>query len=166
MPLNASISVAPTITPSNVVVTDSSTGADAAIVSRIITVYDYTNAVIGTFQFPLAVGASISINVFTQDTAANFVTTWLDVNNVVLYTASELFVGVGYNQAFLYNLTQAQTGNPNIIRDNRYYNAKISLIVEIDSAQQAITQASDLAGAEFAITRANYIISNGNKYFG
>ncbi len=165
MPLNPSISVAATINPAAITVTDTSTGADAAITNRVITLYDYTNAVTGTFQFPLAVGASITITAFTQDQAINAVVTWLDVTNAVLYTASELFVGVGYNQAFLYNLTQAQTGNPNIIRDNRYYNAKIALIVEVDSAQQAITEASDLAGAEFAITRANYISSNGNKFF-
>lgn len=165
MPLNPALSVAATINPSTLLVTDLSTGGDPAITDRIITIYDSSNALIGTFDFPLSVGASISIAALTQDIAINLVINWMNSTPVSIYNASGLFVAVGYNQAFLYNLTQAQTGNPNIIRDNRYYGNKIALMVEVNSAQQAITQASDIAGAEFAITRANYISSNSNFFF-
>ncbi len=166
MPLTpASFSIGITISPAQIVITDTSVGSDPSITDRIITLYDVNGAVFGTFDFPLSVGASITITALTQDIALNIRVSWNNVSGTSLYSSNQIYAFTGHDEAFYYNLTQAQAGNPNIIRDNRYYNKKLELRVEMDSAVNAINVGWDLAGAQYCINRANYIVSNGGFFF-
>ncbi len=166
MPLTpASFSIGITINPAQIVITDTSIGSDPSITDRVITLYDVNGAVFGTFDFPLSIGASITISPLTQDIALTIRVQWNDSGGNPLYTSNQIYAFTGYDEAFYYNLTQSQAGNPNIIRDNRYYNNKIALRVELDSAVNAINVGLDIAGAQGCVNRANYIVSNANLFF-
>jgi hypothetical protein len=66
---------------------------------------------------------------------------------------------------FLYQLTESQSSNPNITQDTNYYNNKMALFTEVQSALNAINVGADLAGAQGCINRALNYTTNQNLYF-
>lgn len=164
-------------TPNIITLTDTSTGVDTAVTSRRIyllqsngtylvpdgtttnyIVWPITNT---TTREPL----TINLNVLTEDTALSVRVDWLSATNVVLYTSSNTFAFTAYNETFYYGLTESQVANPNLSASTNWYQTKLNLRVEIDSAKQAIAFASDIVSSQEALNRATYISTNQAYFF-
>lgn len=163
--------------PSVVTVTDTSTGIDTEITSRRVfllqsdgtylvpsgTTTNYTvwPIVNTTTRFPTVFG----LNVLTQDTALSITVQWLNVSNVVIQTVTNSYAFTAYNETFYYGLTESQVANSNLTASTNWYQTKLILRVELDSATQAITFASDIFSAQSALNRATYISTNQAYFF-
>ena len=157
--------------PSEVTVTDDSTGSDAAITQRRV----YLQKADESYLVPEGTDTdyiewsyaedSIDIDALDKDYALLIIVQWLDVNDVVLYTSSAYTGLTQFNEEFDYQLTQLQAGNPLLVNDGRFFELKSLLRTEIDSGNQALTLASDLYGAQLCYDRATNIRLNASVLF-
>jgi hypothetical protein len=158
-------------TPSIITLTDTSTGSDVTIVSRRV----YLLQANGTFLVPTGnatdyilwdlVDPSIDIDVLSQDTALSITVQWMDAANAVVTSKTISFAFTAYNETFYYGLTESQVANSNLTASTNWYQTKLVLRVEIDSAIQAITFASDIYSAQAALNRATFISTNQSFFF-
>ena len=158
-------------TPNIIVLTDVSTGSDPAIAKRRV----YLLQSDGTFLVPSGtltnyidwdlVDATISLNVLTQDTALTITVQWLNSINVPVVSKTQSFAFVAYNETFYYGLTESQVANSNLTASTNWYQTKLVLRVEIDSALQAVSFASDIFSAQSALNRATFISTNQAYFF-
>lgn len=158
-------------TPSVVTATDTSTGSDAAIASRKITLTTYNGTTLvpaGTtttfVAWPLLTNP-LSIDALDKDYALSIRVDWLDAGGTVLYTKTQLYQFSMYNEEFYYSLTSRQSSVPSIIMDNVYYMNKLKLRVNLDSAQQAVFYGEDISSAQYCLDAATELRLNQNKYF-
>ena len=141
-------------TPSVITLTDSSTGSDVAITQR----RAYLLQANGEYLVPTGTStyyiqwayanSSIDIDVLSVDTALSITVQWLNVSNTVLYTKTIAFNFTAYNETFYYGLTQDLVANPSLYAAKEWYYNKMLLRVYIDSADQAISFASDIFSAQ------------------
>jgi len=150
---------------------DTSTGADAGIISRSITVVNSA----GSYVVPTGnVGNSIAwalatnpytVTLLTQDTAAVVTVDWLDINGDVLYTKTDTYCFAEYNKSFLYYLIQQQAQAYPIIQDTNYW-ANVGIFwVNIIGAIKAVELADDISGSQASLDRATYMQANAQNYF-
>lgn len=160
--------------PSNVIITDASTGSDGAIVSRRVFLVNYAGEYLvadGTTTnytvWPLA-QSSISIDCLDQDTAVQITVNWVNSAGVTLYTKTSLAGFTLYNETFYYSLTQGQAAisQPSyILQDTTYFSNKSKLRVLIDSGNQAVTLGYDITTAQICYDLATDMVSNQNYLF-
>ena len=158
-------------TPSIITLTDTSTGSDGTIAKRRV----YLLQANGTFLVPAGTTtdyidwnlaqASIDLNVLSQDSALSITVQWLTSGNVVVTSKTTSFAFTAYNETFYYGLTESQVANSNLSASTNWYQTKLILRVEIDSANQAITFASDIYSAQAALNRATFISTNQALFF-
>lgn len=158
-------------TPSVITLTDTSTGSDVTITSRRV----YLLQANGTFLVPAGnttdyivwdlVDASIALDVLSQDSALSITVQWMNAGNTVVTSKTISFAFTAYNETFYYGLTESQVANSNLSASTNWYQTKLILRVEIDSADQAITFASDIYSAQAALNRATYISTNQAYFF-
>ena len=158
-------------TPSVITLTDTSTGSDVTIVSRRV----YLLQANGTFLVPAGnttdyilwdlVDPSISIDVLSQDSALSITVQWMSAGNTVVTSKTISFAFTAYNETFYYGLTESQVANSNLTASTNWYQTKLILRVEIDSADQAIIFASDIYSAQAALNRATFISTNQSFFF-
>jgi hypothetical protein len=158
-------------TPSVITLTDTSTGSDVTIASRRI----YLLQANGTFLVPAGtttdyiewdlVDTSIDLDVLSQDSALSITVQWMSGINTVVTSKTISFAFTAYNETFYYGLTESQVANSNLTASVNWYQTKLILRVEIDSADQAITFASDIYSAQAALNRATYISTNQSYFF-
>lgn len=160
--------------PSDVIITDTSTGSDVAIVSRRVYLVNYAGEYVvedGTTTdytvWPLA-QSSISIDCLTADTALTVTVDWVDVSGVTLYTKTSLAGFTLYNLTFYYSLTQGQAAvsNPSfILQDNNYFQNKSKLKTLIESGNNAVTLGYDITSAQLCYDLATAMVTSQNLYF-
>jgi hypothetical protein len=164
-------------TPNIITVIDTSTGVDTAVTSRKI----YLLQSNGTYLVPSGTTTNYivwpitntttrapltdALNVLTEDTALSIRVDWLSTTGTVLYTAANTYAFTAYNETFYYGLTESQVANPNLSASTNWYQTKLNLRVEIDSAVQAIAFASDIVSSQEALNRATYISTNQAYFF-
>lgn len=158
-------------TPSVITLTDTSTGSDVAITSRRV----YLLQANGTFLVPAGtttdyvvwdlVDTSIDLDVLSQDSALSITVQWMSSTNTIVTSKTISFAFTAYNETFYYGLTESQVANSNLSASTNWYQTKLILRVEIDSADQAITFASDIYSAQAALNRATYISTNQALFF-
>ena len=158
-------------TPNIITLTDTSTGSDPSIAKRRV----YMLQSDGTYLVPAGTTTdyvewsiadlSISLDVLTQDTALSITVQWLSSGNTVIAYKTTSFAFTAYNETFYYGLTEDQVGNANLTASTNWYEWKMKLRVELDSATQAIAFASDIYTAQSALNRATYISNNSGYFF-
>jgi len=158
-------------TPNLIFLTDTSTGSDVTITKRRI----YLLQSDGTYLVPTGtttnyiewalVDTTISLNVLIQDTALSITVQWLSAANVVVANKTTSFAFTAYNETFYYGLTESQVANANLTASTNWYQTKMILRVELDSAYQAISFASDIFSAQAALNRATFISTNQSYFF-
>ena len=158
-------------TPSVITLSDTSTGSDVAITSRRV----YLLQANGTFLVPAGtttdyvvwdlVDTSIDLDVLSQDSALSITVQWMSSTNTIVTSKTISFAFTAYNETFYYGLTESQVANSNLSASTNWYQTKLVLRVEIDSADQAITFASDIYSAQAALNRATYISTNQALFF-
>jgi hypothetical protein len=158
-------------TPNLIFLTDTSTGSDGTITKRRI----YLLQSNGTYLVPAGtntdyiewalVDTTTSLNVLIQDTALSITVQWLTASNVVVATKTTSFAFTAYNETFYYGLTESQVANANLTASTNWYQTKMILRVELDSAYQAISFASDIFSAQAALNRATFISTNQSYFF-
>ena len=158
-------------TPSVITLTDTSTGSDVAITTRRV----YLLQAKGTFLVPAGtttdyvvwdlVDTSIDLDVLSQDSALSITVQWMSSTNTIVTSKTISFAFTAYNETFYYGLTESQVANSNLSASTNWYQTKLVLRVEIDSADQAITFASDIYSAQAALNRATYISTNQALFF-
>jgi len=164
MPLTASFTVAATSDETAAFLTDTSTGSDVAITDRKILLYDISNTLLGTYDWPIA-DSSITINPFTKDISVNVVVNWVDVDGNTLYTYSLLFAAVQFAVQFLYSLIQQLQAKPTKVNDQVFFDNLKLLDLLIDSAQLAIDTGGDQYSAETCISLYQNMINNQISFF-
>ena len=158
-------------TPNLIFLTDTSTGSDGTITKRRI----YLLQSNGTYLVPTGtvtnyiewalVDVTTSLNVLIQDTALSITVEWLTAANVVVDSLTTSFAFTAYNETFYYGLTESQVANANLTASTNWYQTKMILRVELDSAYQAISFASDIFSAQAALNRATFISTNQSYFF-
>ena len=156
------------------IITDASTGSDAAIVSRRVFLVNYAGEYLvadGTTTnytvWPIA-QSSISIDCLDQDTAVQITVNYVDAGGVTLYTKTSLAGFTLYNETFYYSLTQGQAAisQPSyILQDTTYFSNKSKLRVLIDSGNQAVTLGYDITTAQICYDLATNMVTNQNFLF-
>ena len=157
--------------PSIISLQDTSTGTDVTIAKRRV----YLLQANGTFLVPAGnttdyiqwdlVDTSINLDVLSQDSALSITVQWLTSANAVVTSKTISFAFTAYNETFYYGLTESQVANSNLSASTNWYQTKLVLRVELDSADQAITFASDIYSAQAALNRATYISTNQALFF-
>lgn len=160
--------------PSNVIITDASTGSDPLIVERRVYLVNYAGEYVvasGTltdYTVWSTAQSSISIDCLTQDSALAITVDYVDAGGVALYTKTILAGFTLFNETFYYSLTQGQAavGNPSyILQDNQFFQNKSKLRVLIDSGNQSVTLGYDITSAQVCYDLATYMVTNQNNFF-
>jgi hypothetical protein len=156
------------VTTSTFIVTDTSTGSDAAIANRLIYIYLADNSLFtgAPIQFPLSAGTSISPSILTQDFAYSITVNWVDSSGNVLYQVSgQLGVFTGFLEWFYYGLTQEVAANSVIMNDVVFFYNWSNLRNLIDSANNSITIGGSIYNAQNMILLAQGLANNSNLNF-
>jgi len=158
-------------TPSNITLIDTSTGSDVTITKRRV----YLLQANGTFLVPQGTttdyinwsiaDSEITLDVLTQDSALSVTVQWLTSTNVVVTSLTQSFAFTAYNDTFYYGLSQSLVGNSNLSASTDWFGWMMDLRVQLDSAKQAITFASDIYTAQAALNRATFISTNSAYFF-
>lgn len=158
-------------TPSVLVLTDTSTGSDGSITKRRIYITDSSGAYIvpsGTttdyIEWPLATNP-ISIDVLTQDTAANILVQWLNVSNAVLYDTDDNFALCEYGKQFYFYLIQQLALNPNTFQDLNYQTNLALFWTYIIGAINAISIGDSLSASQDLMNLETNMQQNQSLYF-
>ncbi len=159
--------------PSEIVLTDTSTGTDVTVTQRRV----YVQASDGTYlvedgttteyeawgDFPA--DTSITLDLLDKDYAVTITVQWLTAGNTVVYDKTLIYGFTLYNETFDYLLTQLLSGNPLLVNDNGFFNHKSTLRTLIDSGNQALEQADDVFGAQQCYDQATELRVNSPYYF-
>lgn len=165
--------------PSGIVLVDASTGSDVTAVGRRISLVTAQgqwldengdlSSTITYIDFPLAEGATKTMDVLSEDMALNITLSYVNVSGVSVASDTNLAGFTLYNETFYYSLTQAQASQnsppPMIIQDNNYWTNKLILRTNIDSGNQAITLGDDITSAQNCYGMATYMVTNQSDFF-
>ena len=159
--------------PSIIVLTDSSTGSDAAISSRKVYITNAANEYITASGVTTAVAfttwayadSSTEIDCLTADTACNIRVDWVNSGGTVLYTKTTLYGFYSYTNDFLLQLTKNQVADPSIIQDTVYWGNKAKLHTLLKDATNAVSVGGDITSAQNSLNAAEFLIQNSSDYF-
>ncbi len=153
--------------PSEIVLTDTSTGTDGNIVSRRVALQtadgDYlvpSGNDSDTYIVWLLADTSITLDVLSKDYGLYVIVQWLDASSAVLYEKIQLSGFTSYNEDGLYLFSQMEAANPLNTSDSNFLNNQFLARNYVDSGNQAIERYSDIKTAQICYDKATSIISN------
>lgn len=171
MPLTPSFSVTQYAgNPSVIAVEDTSTGSDGTITSRRVFLRLFNNTYLvptGTITDYVvwsAADESIDIDAVDKDYAIDVTVQWL-AGSTVVYTDTQLSLLKDYGEQFKYLLTQAESGNQQLMNSRNYFAAKSKLTELLDSAKQAVEQYGDQTTAQLCLDEAKILIDNPSIFY-
>lgn len=154
--------------PSILSLEDTSTGTDVTITQRRVTatkvdgttlVEDGTSTSYEVWSgFPGT--TTIDLDILDKDYALSVTVQWLTAGNAVVTSKTRLISVRMYNDTFYYQLTQAQTSNPELMNNKNYYNNKKKLSVELEAADSAMLFGGDQYATQACLDRATYLRLN------
>jgi len=171
MALTVSFSVSQSaIAPANIVVTDTSTGSDAAVTQRRVFVQDaYGNYLTGNgtinYTYWSYADQSITLDILSGDLAANVLVEWLDVSNNVLYTDNNNYPFPQFGKQFFVYLVQNQGLTPGVYWDMDYAANLSAFWANLVAGINQVEEGNDIAGAQNCFNRTNEMRENEAKYF-
>jgi hypothetical protein len=172
MAITPSFTVAQTaISPSHVVLADTSSGSDGSIASRRIYFQDSGgNYVVPTGTTTSYVAwsysdSTIDVNLLLRDMALTIIVQWLDSGNTVLYTLSNKYPLSEYNKQFFVYLVQLQGLETGIVNDGNYVGNMGLFWTNIVAGINAVNEGSDIAGAQNCFDRATYMRLRQTTFF-
>lgn len=158
-------------TPSDVTLTDTHTGADAAVIARrvYISTWDGTylveDSTTGDYEAWALADTSITLDVLDKDYGVRIVVQWMGVSGQILYDKVGYYGLTEFNEEFDYGLTQNVASNALLMNDNNFWNNKTKLRTLIESGNNAITNVSDIYAAQQCYDMATKLRTNSQYYF-
>lgn len=159
--------------PNEIVLTDTSTGTDVAVVSRRVTLTDKngdTYVETGTTttyevwaNFPGT--TTITLDVLSSDKALNVKVDWVDVSGNVLYTKTVLTLFYLYAREYRIFLVKSQSSRKGLVDLANFYYNSIRLNCSIKEAIVSIEDMDDISSAQSALDRAKKLINNPSYFF-
>lgn len=159
--------------PSQIVLTDTSTGTDSAITGRRVYLSDlngdyYVESGTTTdyelwVDFPTT--TTITLDVLTADKALNVRVDWVNSVGVVLYTLTTLTLFYMYARVYRIALIKAQSSRPKLIDSANFYYNTMRLNSSIKEAIISIEDMNDISSAQAALSRAKQLIDNPSYFY-
>lgn len=174
MPLSVSFSISQSaLTPGAITATDTSTGSDPSVTQRRIFFqtsqgqYITTSGVSSSSAYEqwAYADSSETWDILDEDSALAITVQWLDVNNTILYTLTQLYCLAEYNKQFFYYLVQQQAITPSILQDTNYAANMATYWMNITAAIQAVEIGADISASQNCLNRATNMMQNQNYYF-
>lgn len=157
--------------PSVIVLQDDSVGSDTDVVERRVYLAKADNTYLapeGTatdYVVWQAAADQLAVEVLDRDYCLRVTVLWCNAAGTALYTASKLLLFTPYLNRFYYDLTQTQSGTPNIVNDVTYYLSKIKLACALDESTNAVSEGDDHYSAQAALDRGQHLIDHQTLYF-
>jgi hypothetical protein len=169
MAFNGAFTVTSLIVPGGFTINDTSTGSDVNLIGRTISLYKADGSLLGggTIDFPLSMGASMTLNVLGVDLCLLVLVTWQSSSPLPppsSYSYSGIFNFVGNSRLFEDQQIGAIQSNPSILQDTLFLNSLGNLQTYIDCSIQAASTGQQ-ASAQAALSRIQNMIVNQNKFF-
>jgi|GEM_PF-2266163 len=168
MSFNASFSIAVTSDSTAIVLTDNSIGSDTNLTDRTINLFKTDNSqLVAAIDWPIG-ESSITINPLDKDYALNVSVVWTSSSPLPppsTYAKSIIYAFVGYGQAYTNTLLQFLATNQQMVNDQSWYMNFLILILEIQNAQNAISEGGNIGNAQAAILRYQLLLTKANDYF-
>lgn len=159
------------INPSNVIITDNSTGSDSNITQRRAFISNSAGTYLvpsGTttdyIQWAIA-NLTLTANILTQDTAVFTKIEWLDVSDAVLYSSEDYFCLAQFNKNFFTYLMQLQADAPTTPADTNYNDNCALFWSRVQGAINVVINNSDIASSQNCLDKATYMQLNQNNFF-
>lgn len=158
------------LSPSVVTLTDTSTGSDGAITSRVVYVSDSDGNYLtgnGTVDYDVWdwADASINLDILTENTAASIRVDWINSVDTILYTVTDQYCLAQYAKNFAYYLVQQLAQTFNVIQDTSYFSNLAQLWTNIRGALNAVEVADDISASQECLNRCTEMENNQAKYF-
>ena len=167
------------LNPNIVIVSDTSTGVDAAIAQRRIYfknsqgefVVPSNNPVNITYvewvlaSNPITIPSQPGAVFLTKDQALEVRVEWLSSTGVLLWEKTQKYCFTEYSKQFLYYLIQLQSLTFNVIQDTNYWGNVALLWTNIIGAINAVEIADDIYSSQVCLDRATFLASNQEKFF-
>lgn len=170
---NFSVAITPG-DPGTLIFTDSSTGSDGSVTKRRIYIQTQSGTylvVSGTTteyetwdDFPTTTTKTLT-DILDKDYGCRVVVQWLSAGDAVLYDKTIYYGFTGYNEDFDYEKTQNVAANQLLVNDNNFWGNKNLLRTLIDSGDNAISRASDIASAQICYDLATELRTESQYYF-
>lgn len=158
--------------PTGAVIADTSTGTDASISSRRITILKSDGTTLvpsGTLTsyvvWNLSDGSTKTVSVLDKDYAVTITVDWLSSGGSVLYTVTTIYGFYYYSNTFYQTLLQAQVSNPSLLASKNWLDGVSSVWTYIDGATNAISLMGDTTNAQLMLSRAKWIADNINLLY-
>lgn len=169
MAYNANFSINSLIIPGSFVLTDTSTGSDAAITGRTIDLYKSDGSLLtgNSIPFPLSMGNSITLNVLNVDYDLIIRMTVQSSSPLPppsSYSHEGQFLFTGNTQQFINEIIGAYAFNYTTVADTYFYDNLSKVQTELDNAIQANVTGQQ-AASQAALDRAQFLITNKSMFF-
>jgi len=175
MPLTVSIEVSQSaIAPSNITITDTSTGSDVAVTERRVilqnAIGEYLTGNGSTINYdvwPYA-SSSITLDVITEtigDVALNVIVNWVSIDGTVLYTDNNNYPFPQWGKQFFVYLVQQQGLTPGVYQDLTYSGNLAVFWANLQAGINQVEIGNDPAGAQNCFNRTNQMRLNEATYF-
>lgn len=162
---NGNFSIGVTTLPSQIVLTDSSTGSDTNLTDRQILIYKTDGSLlVPAIDWPIA-QSSITISPLDKDYALNLVVNWVSSSPLAppsTYTKALIYPFVGYGVQESNTLLQFLATNQQMVNDQSWYLNFTILLLEIQNAQNAINVGGNIGNSQAAILRYQLLLTNAN----
>ena len=157
--------------PAAILLTDTSTGSDAAVVSRNVFLITNNQAYLvatGTttnYTVWLLANATIQINALDKDYALQVTVNWVNSAGSTLYTKTILSNFNNYSSAFEYSLVFDEAAGLASLNSANWLSSRMKLRLAIDDANNAITKGGNITIAQSADDRGTWLSKNKNTFY-
>lgn len=152
---------------SQILLTDTSTGSDAGLTGRTISLFQTNGSLLTGSTIPWAIADNtITLDVLNKDYSLQILVSWATSAPIggSTYTKQKLFTSTGNLLAFNFYIIQQLTAQPDIVNNTDYMAALNRLEVEINNAQLAQTYGNQYL-AQAALDRGYYLEQYQNYFF-